>query len=276
MGSFSVLNNIPAVNGQNQLNFNNVNLAKTLNRLSSGKRINSGADDAAGLQIADSLRGNVMSLNQSIRNAADGISVLQIADGALEQITGMLHRMTTLATQAATGTVASQTGKKALNEEFAALASEITRLGSTVNFNGQKLFNTSGGFNAGIFVGDMANPDSYINIKIEQVNSTQVCVSGNIATSSTAATMLTNLTAGLTQVATMRGSLGATMNRLQSTINVLSTQSQNTLAAESAVRDANIAEEITNMTKYQILAQTGIAALAQANANSQNVLGLLR
>jgi len=275
MGSFSVINNLPAINGQNQLNINNLGLSRTLNRLASGKRLNTGADDAAGLQIADKLRGNIMALNQSVRNANDGISVLQIADGALGQVTDMLHRMVTLATNAANVDIITTSGSKALQQEYNQLASEIARLAGSTMFNGQKIFGKTEGMN--IFVGDLDNSTAFINVKagdLAKVGESLVGAGPNMEQS--AASVESVLRDMLQQVSEMRGSIGATMNRLQATINVLTTQSQNTLSAESTIRDANIAEEISNLTKHQILAQTGIAALAQANANSQNVLGLLR
>ena len=290
MGSFSVLNNIPSVNGQNQLYVNNLNLARTLNRLASGKRINSGADDAAGLQIADSLRGNVMALNQASRNAADGISVLQIADGALAQVTDLLWRAVTLAEQAESDIISSD-GRAALNQEYMQIWQEINRIGVDTNFNGQSLFGTSaftaisnpngpsGGQILDIFVGDLAATSSYISVSIGALTAG----SGGLGLQATLDSgsgkpteALSELKNALGKVAIMRGSIGAGMNRLQAAINVINVTAQNTLAAESGIRDANMAEEISNLTKYQILAQTGIAALAQANTNAQNVLSLLR
>jgi len=294
MGSFSVLNNIPSVNGQNALTVNNLNLARTLNRLSTGKRINSGADDAAGLQIADSLRGNVMALNQAIRNANDGISVLQIADGALSQVTDLLWRAITLAEEAESDIVSS-TGRAALQQEYAQIQQEINRIGIDTNFNGQSLFGASAftyvdgknnmptgvGQYLDIFVGDLT-ARSYITVSIGALDFATLATGsasgtvGNLENQGEATKALDDLKEALNKVAIMRGSIGAGMNRLQSAINVIATQSQNTLSAESTIRDANIAEEVSNLTKYQILAQTGIAALAQANANSQTVLSLLR
>ena len=314
-GAFSVLNNIPSVNGQNQLTVNNLNLARTLMRLSSGKRINSGADDAAGLQIADSLRGNVMALNQAVRNANDGISVLQIADGALSQVTDLLWRAVTLAEQAESDIV-SASGKEALQQEYAQIWAEINRIGKDTNFNGQSLFGSNAftavpaygiasntnpadyGHILDIFVGDLST-SSYISVSLGVLASGGAAPTGEIEKVGTglgltsaiggsetdtgiayksvnATSALGELKTALSKVAIMRGALGAGMNRLQSAINVIQVQSQNTLSAESTIRDANIAEEISNLTKYQILAQTGIAALAQANTNGQNVLSLLR
>ena len=286
MSSFSVLNNIPSLNGQNQLYVNNLNLATTLNRLASGKRINTGADDAAGLQIADSLRGNVMALNQSARNASDGIGFLQIADGALEQITALLHRAVTLATEAESEII-SPDGKNALDQEFSNIMAEINRIKTDTNFNGTQIFGGKlDGINslAGttgcdsnsleIFVGDMTMTSSYISVKIGTFAASDLMGSTGISTGG--ATSLAALKSGLNKVAILRGDVGAGMNRLQAAINVIKVTAMNTQAAESGIRDADMAAEISNLTKYQILAQTGMAALSQANSNMQNVLSLLR
>ncbi len=279
MGSFSVLNNISGLNAQNQLNLNNVNLARTLARLSSGKRINSGADDAAGLQIADSLRANVYALNQSIRNANDGIGVAQIADGALQEVTNLLTRGVTLAEEAATETV-DAAGKASLQAEFTSITAEIDRIASQTNFNGAYLFTAAGLGGDGalsVFVGDMTS-SSTIDVTIDSF--TAAALDGTDLTAvdlvADAAGALADIQAALNSVAEMRGTIGAGMNRLQSAVAVLQTQVQNTQSAESTIRDANMAEEISNLTKQQILAQSGMAALAQANAGSQNVLSLLK
>jgi flagellin len=287
MGSFSILNNISSLNGRNQLNVNSVNLSRTLDRLSSGKRINSGADDAAGLQIADSLRANTSALNQAVRNSNDGNSVAQIADGALQEVSNLLNRAVTLASESATGTLDSA-GRTSLNNEFNNIQKEIGRIANTVNFNGATVLKNGGSLNGqlNVFVGD-TNGASSINVTIGTIsvdtsgNVTSVNGSGNLAgidlTDATkAAAALTTIKTAIGNVSKMRGDIGAGMNRLQSAITVLQTQSQNTQAAESSIRDANIAEEVSNMTKYQILSQSGMAALSQANSSSQSVLSLLR
>lgn len=286
MGSFSILNNISGLNAQNQLNINNTNLSRTLLRLSSGKRINSGADDAAGLQIADSLRANTQALNQAVRNANDGISVSQIADGALQEINNLLTRSVTLANEAATETVDS-VGRASLNAEFTAIQSEIGRIANQTNFNGYGVF-TTGGINGSlsVYVGDITGSSS-ISVTISTIttgsNGTTVTSLGgqnlsgiNLSTQDSAASSLTTIKNALNGVSNMRANIGAGINRLQSAVAVLQTQSQNTQSAESSIRDANVAEEVANLTKYQILGQSGIAALAQANSNSQTVLSLLR
>lgn len=291
MGSFSILNNISGLSAQNQLNTNNVSLSKTLTRLSTGKRINTGADDAAGLQIADSLRANTYALNQAVRNANDGLGVAQIADGALQEITNLLTRSVTLAEQAATDTVDS-TGRASLDAEFGQIQSEIARIADTTNFNGTKIFGSGADDVNGelcVFVGDI-NGNSSIAVSIGTItaDATAGTVSNlggssgpgltgvDLTTATDAKDSIDDIKAALNAVSNMRADIGAGMNRLSSAVSVLQTQSQNTAAAESTIRDANFAEEVANLTKFQILSQSGMAALAQANSSSQSVLSLLR
>jgi len=279
MGSFSILNNISGVSAQNQLNMNNINLSRTLMRLSSGKRINTGADDAAGLQIADSLRANVRALDQAVRNANDGVSVGQIADGALSQMSELLTRAVTLAEEAATATTDS-TGRVALDTEFTAIKDEIQRIAAQTNFNGTALFTTAGlNGSLKVFVGDLSGASS-IAVTIATIDATHVgdvnISTASLTTQDGAAAALTTLRDALNGVSSQRGDIGAGINRLQSAAAVLQTTSQNTQAAESAVRDANVAQEVSRLVSYQILAQSGVAALAQANTNSQVVLNLMR
>ena len=288
MGSFSILNNISGTSAQNQLNLNNVNLSRTLLRLSTGKRINSGADDAAGLQIADTLRANTMALDQAVRNANDGISVAQIADGALSQMSELLTRAVTLATEASTSTVDSA-GRTVLQSEYTSIEAEISRIAQQTNFNGKLIFSSSAsGLNGslGVFVGDLSGASS-IAVSIQTITAsggsvTALGTSGqnlssvSLVDKDNAAASLSTIKNALINVSSMRAQIGAGINRLQSAVAVLTTQSQNTQAAESNIRDANMAQEVANLSKYQILAQSGVAALAQANSNSQIVLGLIK
>lgn len=286
MGSFSILNNISGLNAQNQLNMNNVSLSRTLLRLSSGKRINTGADDAAGLQIADTLRANTMALDQAVRNANDGIGVSQIADGALAEMSNLLTRAVTLAEESATQTVDS-TGRASLHNEYIQIQAEIARISQQTNFNGKTLF-TAAGFNGsvGVFVGDLSGISSIsVTIQTITVSGQTVTALGtggqnlssvSLTTQDTAASALTTLKNALGTVSSMRAEIGSGINRLQSAVAVLQTQSQNTQAAESGIRDANVAQEVANLVKYQILAQSGTAALAQANSSSQLVLSLIK
>jgi flagellin len=285
MGSFSILNNISGLNAQNQLNLNNVHLSSTLMRLSSGKRINSGADDAAGLQIADSLRANTYALDQAVRNANDGISVSQIADGALQQMSALLTRGITLAEEASTETVDSS-GRASLNAEFTQINAELSRISQQANFNGYSIFGT-GGVNGSltVFVGDTSGGSSISvtistitssNGKITALNGGNDLSSVSLSDSSSAQSALTTIKGAIGAISNMRASIGSGINRLQSAVSVLQTQSTNTQAAQSTIEDANTAQEIANLSKYQILSQTGVAALSQANSSSQSVLSLLR
>jgi flagellin len=284
MGAFSILNNIAALYAQNQLGISSVNLTQSITRLSSGKRINSGADDAAGLMIADSLRANVRALDQSVRNANDCISVGQIADSALQEITNVLTRAVTLAEEAATGTIDS-TGRASLNSEFTQIQAEIARIAAQTNFNGVHLF-TATGLNGSlnVFVGDIFGSSS-ISVSINTITTsgdTVTMIGGqnlatvSLATQNGATQALSTIRSALIEVANNRATIGAGSNRLQSAVSVMQNQSLNTQAAESTIRDANMAQEISNLTKYQILSQTGTAALAQANATSQTILSLMQ
>lgn len=270
--SLSILSNIPSLQAQNQLASTSAGLQKTLFRLSSGSRINSGADDAAGLAIADGLQANISALNQSARNANDGVGQLQVADGALNQVTSLLNRAVTLATEAATGTVGSSQ-RTALNAEFTSIKAEIDRIGTTTSFNGAAVFSAT---TTSVFLSD-AGSSSSIGTSTGVLSSTSLAVNSDVLTSDTAAaTALTNINAAIASVAGLRGTLGANINRLQSATAVITNQVQNLSAAQDGIRGANIAEEVANLSKFQILNQTGISALAQANQSQQSVLKLLQ
>jgi flagellin len=284
MGAFSILNNVSALYAQNQLGLTSTSLTQTITRLSSGKRINSGADDAAGLMIADSLKANIRAIDQSIRNANDCISIGQIADSALQEITNILTRTITLAEEAATGSMDS-TARAALNAEYTQIQAEIARIAEQTNFNGVDLF-TSTGLNGNLsaFVGDIFGSSS-ISVAINTITTSGTTVTSlggqnlasiSLATQGGAIAALSSVRSALIEVANNRALIGAGSNRLQSAVAVLENQSLNTQSAESTIRDANMAQEISNLTKYQILSQTGTAALSQANAKSQTILSLLQ
>jgi flagellin len=285
MASFSILNNISALYAQNQLISTNVRLSQSINRLSSGKRINSGADDAAGLMIADTLRANVLALDQAVRNANDCLSVGQIADGALGEISNLLNRSVTLAEEAATETVDS-TGRAALDAEFTQIEAEIARIANQTNFGGVALFTTAGlNGDLSAFVGDIFGSSS-IAVTIRTITAnidgtvtalgTQDLTTVDLTSQDGARSALAVIRQSIIDVANDRGMIGAGLNRLQSAVSVMQSQSLNTKSAESTIRDANMASEITELTKYQMLSQTGIAALSQANAQSASILSLLR
>ena len=393
--AISILNNIPSLAAQNQLSITQANLQKTLEQLSSGSRINSGADDAAGLAIADGLQANVTALTQSAMNANEGVGKLQVADGALSQVTTLLNRAVTLATESANGTVNDGSQRQALDAEFQSIKAEIDRIGTNTTYNGSQIFtggqtnenqvttavtnpaglssaitgdmkikywdstlavpayttqtygastgdttvgnliddiNTSGkGLvatldNTGNVVvtdtqnrGSAADPladavstlkingDSSADLLANTTNSSTMDVylsdstaagsstigvtlgtfdssnmngisiaNDNLQTAGASQTALTDINNAISQVAALRGSIGAGINRLQAATNVMNNQTQNLSSAEDGIRAANITQTVANMTKYQILSQTGISALAQANQMQQSVLKLLQ
>ncbi len=289
---FSVVNNIASLNALNRLARTNVGLTKTLERLSSGLRINSAADDASGLAIADGLRADVSALNQAVRNANDGISVVQVADGALSEISSLLQRAVSLAEQAASDTSGadSSASKTALNSEYQEILREINRISLTVDFNDRILFGTSGvtfDVQVGASATQANNVITLTTSALEAVGSGTgglgLTGSGSGITATTTAlttkaggqTELGLLRTAIDNISARRGDLGAAHNRLEATVTVVSVQAQNLQAAESQIRDADVASEIVQLTKFQVLNQTGLSSLAQANATSQSVLALL-
>ena len=383
--ALSILNNITSLVAQNQLNVTQSSLQKTLLQLSSGSRINSGADDAAGLAIADGLNANVTALTQSARNATDGVSLLQVADGAMSQVTTLLNRAVTLATESATGTV-NDTQRVALNAEFTSIKSEIDRIGSNTLYNGSQVFgggaagldknnwaSANGGLtaasamnvgdtitvtdsdsgksqtytavagdtvatmlaafnsstnvnvdaslnangnvvftdkngNGSIFVADTSTTlgavaeeataasntvylsdgtgagSSPITVSIGTLSAASVGFTGtpvdltatDLSTAADAQTALSAVTSAISNVAADRGNLGAVSNRLQSASTVINTQIQNLSSAENGITAADIGQDVSDMAKYTILQQTGIAALQQSNQMQQSVLKLLQ
>lgn len=292
-GSFSIINNVGALNALNSLSRANSGLSKTLERLSSGLRINSAADDASGLAIADGLRADVGALNQAVRNANDGVSVVQVADGALAEISSLLQRGVSLAEQAASDTSGADSGaeKAALNNEFQEILREINRISLTVDFNSKVLFGTLGAtFDVQVGASGTAANDK-ITLTTNALQATGSASGGlglsgtgsgvtvtttALNTKSAAQAELTLVRTAIDTISTQRGTLGSARNRLDSTIAVVSVQAQNLTAAESRIRDADIASEIVQLTKFQVLSQTGLSALSQANLSSQSVLTLLR
>ena len=393
--AISILNNIPALAAENQLSITQNSLDKTLQQLASGSRINTGADDAAGLAIADGLQANVTALTQSSLNATEGVGKLQVADGALSQVTSLLNRAVTLATESSNGTVNDGSQRQALDAEFQSIAAEIDRIGTNTTYNGSQIFTggqtnvnqvttnvtnkaglasaitgdmkikywdttlavpayttvTFGASTGDTTVGDLisdingagdglvatldktgnvvvtdtqnrgsaTNPlaDATSTIKINGdgaadllANTTNSSVmdvflsdsttagsstigvtlgtfdssnmngisiaNDNLQTAGAAQTALTDINNAISQVAALRGSIGAGINRLSAATNVMNNQTQNLSSAEDGIRAADITQTVANLTKYQILSQTGISALAQANQMQQSVLKLLQ
>ena len=274
----SILNNISALTAENQLNITTASANKSLQQLSSGSRINSGSDDAAGLSISDGLDANVAALNQSSQNVTDGIGLLQTADGALSQITSLLNRAVTLATEAANSTVS--TGQDtAVNAEYLAIQTEINNINTTTNYNGQSIFGTAGAAATfSIFTSDGTTTGANaFSITVSSAGTAALTLSAaGFTNSASAQSELTLITAAITAISAQRGTLGANVEQLQSASAVATTESQNLASASSDIRSADIGATVANDTKYSVLEQTGISALQQANQQSQTVLKLLQ
>jgi flagellin len=270
MASFSVVTNIAAVNAQANLYQTNLGLRQALTRVSSGFRINYSGDDAAGLSVANAYRSEVAILTQGVRNANDGLSDLQIKDGALDNISKLLDRLAVLATQAASGQTSAQS-RTTLDNEFQDVLNEITR---EANVAGLNVAGASQGFS--VFVSSNG-ADGVVAGTINDVDLTTLGLDGlDISAQAGAQTAVTNVTAAIVALGTVQGQVGQLQNRLSYAINLAQSQIVNTRAAESRIRDANVAEEAANLTRFNILNQSGIAALAQANQSTSAVLQLLR
>ncbi len=280
--ALSVLNNIPSLVAENQLATTQTNLQNTLYQLSSGSRINSGADDAAGLAIANGLEANVTALTQSVANANDGVGSLQVADGALGQVTTLLNRAVTLATEASTGTVSSSQ-RGALDAEYQQILSEINSIGTNTTFNGTTVFAASGTTTTSVFLSDSTTSGTTtIGVNVSALSTTALALNGTSLTGTPGSggatdpeATLTLINTAINTIANDRGAVGAGINRLQAASNVLNNEVQNLTSAEDQITAADIPTVVANLSKYSILEQTGISALSQANTAQQQVLNLL-
>jgi len=281
-----IFNNIPSLNAQRILGINNGRLAQSVERISSGIRINRGSDDAAGLAISEGLRSDIRALRQAVRNANDGVSLINVTEGALNEQSGILIRLRELASQAATGTVGS-TERATIQLEFTALRNELDRIAQTTEFNGQKLIEGSLASTATstshilIQVGLDSTSHSRINLNTEvdlgAMTSTGLSIHELSVTSADAAlTALEQMNTSIGTITEGRGKVGAVQNRLIRTISNVSIAIENLSAAESAIRDADIAEEVALLTRNQILVQAATAMVGQANLIPQSVLQLLQ
>jgi len=277
MGALSILNNISALEAQNSLSNTQMSLNSTLQALSTGQRINSGADDPAGLAIANGLQANVTALTQSVQNATDGVGMLQVADGALSQITTLLNTAVSLATEAATGTV-SDAQRGALDAQFTSIKNEITDIGQNTTYNGQAIFAAN---TLTVFMSDSSTAGTTTvtvgMVTVDAGHLNGVSLTADALTTETAAvTALTAINSAIADVAALRGTLGASSDQLSSATNVMGVQITNLQNAESGIMDANMGTETSNLSQESILQQTGIAALQQADQMQQSVLKLLQ
>src|SRR5271157_1223132 len=306
--ALGVLNNLSAIYAENNLNNTSNSLQTVLQQLSSGSRINSGADDAAGLSLVDGLQANQVALTQSRTNSQEGVGLLDVADGALSQVTNLLNRAVTLATEASNGTL-NVSQEAAADQEYQSILAEISNIGSTTTYNQQQVF-TGAAAGTNIYTGDSSSAGasldnlyfatlssasvgdaggsitytpaagavpatiSYTPVASAGVN--QIDLAGTTLTAATASSVLNSLNLAIADVAAQDGYIGAQINTLTSISHVMTTQQENVVSAQNAIQATDYASATSNMSKYEILSQTGISALAQANSVEQEVTKLLQ
>ena len=271
-----IATNVGALNAYRNLSANQNDVSKSLEKLSSGQRINRAADDAAGLAISEGLRSQVNGLNVAARNAQDGISVIQTAEGALTQVHSILQRVRDLAVQAGNDSN-NPASRDAIKTEINTLGEELTRVAESTNFNGIKLLN---GDNAALTfqvgAGAVAAEDQ-ISVSLTDFSTLGATVGAlTVDTAANAATSIAAIDTQISNVSTARAGIGAAQNRFESTINSLQVSAENLSAAKSRIVDTDMAAEMVKYTASNILAQAGTAMLAQANQSGQGVLQLLR
>lgn len=269
--------NVASLNAQKNLGRTHDGMDRSLARLSSGYRINQAADDAAGLAISENLKGNIRGLKQASRNAEDGISLVQVAEGGLQEVSNMLIRLRELGVQAASDTI-GDIERKFLDVEYQQLKSEIQRVSEVTTFNGRDLLNGTGGV-IDMQIGTHNDPfKDRISFNSSAANSTLESLSmtaESLASKEQAQQSLSIVDSAMTSVNAMRANFGAMQNRLNSTIANLAVSHENLSAANSRIRDADIAEETAELTRHNIMLNAGVAALGQANSSQQVALKLL-
>ncbi len=292
-----VLNNISSINAANNLNNSQMQLSTVLNQLSSGSRINSGSDDAAGLSLADGLLANTTELTQSSQNASQGVGFLQTADGALAQVNTLLNRAITLATETSNGTL-STAQDAAANQEYQSILGEINNIGANTSYNGVAVFGAAGGVNVftngstdtlsvhaltSAAVGDAngtltytAATSTFSYASSAAAGSQEDLSATDLTTAAGATASLTAINTAITDVAAERGYIGSQVNLLNATSSVMTTESTNLTSAQNNVTATDYSSATSQMSKYEILMQTGISALAQANSTQQMVTKLLQ
>ena len=274
--------NMRAMNAQRNMGINNTNAGKSMEKLSSGLRINRAGDDAAGLSISEKMRAQIRGLNQASRNSQDGISMIQTAEGALNEAHSIIQRMRELAVQAANDTNVS-VDRKSIGDEIEQLGAELIRIKDNTEFNEQKLLNKTAGTSGKVQIQVGANNGqrTTLNFTTAGINLTSVVTalkgqSGQVATSDLATAFIATVDAQLKIVSSGRSKLGAYQNRLEHTIANLDNAAENTQASESRVRDVDMAKEMMEYSKNNILQQAAQSMLAQANGSTQSVLQLLQ
>ncbi|HUJ59760.1 MAG TPA: flagellin [Kofleriaceae bacterium] len=278
--SISLLTNVTSLQAQQNLNKTQNSLSASIERLSSGMRINSASDDAAGLGISESLQSQISSLGQASQNANDAVSLSQVAEGGMSQMQGIVSRMRDLAVESANSTLGA-TQRGYIQTEFTQLASEINRISATSNFNGQQLLDGSASAGLTFQVGINNTSNDRLSLSITRLvtstlGSTSLhLASVSLSTATNAQAALGAFDAAITQLSTARANLGAVQNRMQDAISNLSTTTSNLTAANSAITDVDIASETAKMTQDNILEQAGVSVLSQANQLPSIALKLL-
>jgi len=273
--SLSIYNNISSLNAQRSLGTNQRNLSANMAHLSSGLRINDASDDAAGLAISEQMSSDIKSYNQSARNANDGVSMMQVASGAMNQQVQLLTRMKELATQAANGTLGSAQLTDT-DTEFQQLTSEVDRIASSTQFNGTAMLKASASVTFQVGTGANAANDR-ISVTVGATDKTTLGIASLSTTSQgNAQTALTTIDTAIQKLSTAQATVGAAQNRLTSASDNAMAFAENLSSAQSRIRDVDVAKESTQLAKYNILVQSGTAMLAQANQTPQSVLKLLQ
>jgi len=273
-----VQHNMAAANSNRQLGINATNLSKSTEKLSSGYRINRAGDDAAGLSISEKMRGQIRGLDQASKNAQDGISMIQTAEGALNEIHSVLQRMRELTVQAANDTNVTA-DRTAISEEISALTEEVTRIGNQTEFNTKKLLDGSQRADDSIKLQVGANTSQKIAFNIKTMTATGLSIAGvkdNVDNHANATAQISVVNKAIESVSTQRSALGAVQNRLEHTIANADNTSENLQAAESRIRDVDMADEMVKYSKNNILQQAAQSMLAQSNHSTQGVLSLLQ
>ena len=267
-----IQHNIAGINSYRNLGINQRNLGKNLEKLSSGYRINRAGDDAAGLAISESMRSQINGLNQAAKNADDAVGLIQTAEGALTETHSMLQRLKTLATQGANGTY-TDTARANIQQEIDALVDEIDRIADSTEFNGVKPL--TDGTKLTFQIG--ATKTEVLSLVADGMKADDLGVNNlKVDTTANANTAIDTINGAIDQVSEYRAKLGASQNRLEHTVNNLNVTSENITAAESRIRDTDMADEMTAFTKNNILSQAAQSMLAQANAQPQGILSLLQ
>jgi flagellin len=279
--TISVLTNVASLNAQRNLTGTQNALAASVGRLSSGMRINTAADDAAGLGISENLKSNLRSLAQAQRNANDGISMSQVAEGSMSDMQGIVSRMRELAVQSSNATL-GDTERGYIQTEFTQLSAEINRISAVTDFNGQKLLDGSASAGLSFQIGIQNTANDRIAMSITQLTTATLGLSAlhisaaNLSTASSAQQAIGAFDKAIQQLSQARAKVGATQNRMTVTVSNLAVAQENLTAANSRIRDVDVAAESSSLTKSQILSQAGLAVLAQANQLPQSALSLLR